>query len=264
MTGPKRGPSNVLMSISLSVSRSSLPEIEAGKIAMQLQRPTEPSLEHLHPLRQQLLAGEARISRATHFNGESAPEETSAHTSMSRPNKHAEKLPLGPHPRGGKGSGKGGKGKEKKDTSKIPCLFYPKGTCKNGKNCPFMHRDASPSVPAKGDGDKGGKPRSPSPKRRRSKKRGKSADKKATCCLSSTATLTGEPSACSNIRFALAARKGEAYQRDHWVVDEHKGTCTRVHQKFRSCLYAPQRRGADVPLGRFPRLCGENVQLQDS
>ena len=50
--------------------------------------------------------------------------------------------------KGGKGSGKGGKGKDKKDTSKISCLFYPKGACKNGMNCPFMHKDASPSVPA--------------------------------------------------------------------------------------------------------------------
>ena len=62
----------------------------------------------------------------------------------------------------GKGSGKGGKGKDKKDTSKIPCLFCPKGTCKNGKNCPFTHKDASPSVPAKGDSAKGDKPKSPS------------------------------------------------------------------------------------------------------
>ena len=150
--------------------------------------------------------------------------------------------------KGGKGSGKGGKGKEKKGTSKIPCLFYPKGTCKNGKNCPFMHKDASPSVPAKGDGDKGGKPRSPSSKRRRpSKKRGKSADKKAACCLSSTATLTGAPSLHSGTRFALAARKGDANQRDHWVVDEHKGTCARIHQGFRTCLYVPHPEHCPVP-----------------
>ena len=81
---------------------------------MQLQRPTEPSLEHLHPLRQQLLAGGARISRVTHFNGESAPEETSAPTSMSRPNKHAEKLPLGPHPRAVKAQGKAVKAKRRR------------------------------------------------------------------------------------------------------------------------------------------------------
>ena len=161
--------------------------------------------------------------------------------------------------KGGKGSGKGGKGKEKKDTSKIPCLFYPKGTCKNGKNCPFMHRDASPSVPAKGDGDKGGKPRSPSSKRRRpSKKRGKSADKKPACCLSSTATLTGAPSLHSGIRFALAARKGDANKRDHWVVDEHRGTCTRIHQRFRTCLYVPHPEHCPVP---FWRLKG-NVEVR--
>ena len=50
--------------------------------------------------------------------------------------------------------------------------------------------------------------------------RGKSADKKAACCLSSTATLAGVPSPHSDIRFALAARKGDANKRDHWVVDE--------------------------------------------
>ena len=111
------------MSILLSASRSFLPEIEAGRIAMQLQRPTEPSLEHLHPLRQQLLAGGARISRATHFNGESAPEETSAPTSMSRPNKHAEKLPLGPHPRAVKAQGKAVKAKRRRTLLGSPVCF---------------------------------------------------------------------------------------------------------------------------------------------
>ncbi|CAE7783080.1 unnamed protein product [Symbiodinium sp. CCMP2592] len=107
--------------------------------------------------------------------------------------------------------GKGGKGGEKKDTSKIPCIFYPKGTCKNGKNCPFMHKDAAPSVPAKGDkAGKDGK-RSPSGKRRRpSKKRPKSEDKPAACCLSLTATLTGEPPADAVKAYAVAARKGPA------------------------------------------------------
>ncbi|CAE7210143.1 unnamed protein product, partial [Symbiodinium sp. CCMP2592] len=106
---------------------------------------------------------------------------------------------------------KGGKGGEKKDTSKIPCIFYPKGTCKNGKNCPFMHKDAAPSVPAKGDkAGKDGK-RSPSGKRRRpSKKRPKSEDKPAACCLSLTATLTGEPPADAVKAYAVAARKGTA------------------------------------------------------
>ncbi|CAE7198859.1 unnamed protein product [Symbiodinium sp. CCMP2592] len=107
--------------------------------------------------------------------------------------------------------GKGGKGGEKKDTSKIPCIFFPKGTCKNGKNCPFMHKDAAPSVPAKGDkAGKDGK-RSPSGKRRRpSKKRPKSEDKPAACCLSLTATLTGESSADAGKAYAVAARKGPA------------------------------------------------------
>ncbi|CAE7657286.1 unnamed protein product [Symbiodinium sp. CCMP2592] len=110
-----------------------------------------------------------------------------------------------------KGGGKGGKGGEKKDTSKIPCIFFPKGTCKNGKNCPFMHKDAAPSVPAKGDkAGKDGK-RSPSGKRRRpSKKRPKSEDKPAACCLSLTATLTGEPPADAVKAYAVAARKGPA------------------------------------------------------
>ncbi|CAE7778417.1 unnamed protein product [Symbiodinium sp. CCMP2592] len=115
-------------------------------------------------------------------------------------------------PRGDKkGGGKGGKGGDKKDTSKIPCIFYPKGTCKNGKNCPFMHKDASPSVPAKGDkSGKDGK-RSPSGKRRRpSKKRAKSEEKTAACCLSIAATLTGEPSPSAGKSYAVAARKGHA------------------------------------------------------
>ena len=73
--------------------------------------------------------------------------------------------------------------------------------------------------------------------RRPSKKRGKSAEKAAACCLSTAATLTGVSLPPSGTRFALAARKGEANKRDHWVVDENKGTCTRIHQKFRACLY---------------------------
>ena len=152
----------------------------------------------------------------------------------------------------GKGSGKGGKGKDKKDTSKIPCLFYPKGTCKNGKNCPFTHKDASPSVPAKGDSAKGDKPKSPSSKRRRtSKKRGKSTEKAAACCLSSVATLTRVPMPHAEKRYVLAARKGAANQRDHWFVDEHKGTCARIHQKFRRCLYVPQAEHCPVPIWRL-------------
>ena len=100
----------------------------------------------------------------------------------SEPTTPRGELPREPHPKAEKAQEKAAKGKDKKDTSEIPCLFYPKGTCKNGKNCPFLHKDASPSVPAKGDGDKGGKPKSPSSKRRRpSKKRGKSAEKTAAC-----------------------------------------------------------------------------------
>ncbi|CAE7831496.1 pntA [Symbiodinium sp. CCMP2592] len=118
------------------------------------------------------------------------PDDSKAHSVADKP---CYAFQRGKCPRGG---GKGGKGGEKKDTSKIPCIFFPKGTCKNGKNCPFMHKDAAPSVPAKGDkAGKDGK-RSPSGKRRRpSKKRPKSEDKPAACCLSLTATLTGEPSA---------------------------------------------------------------------
>ena len=148
------------------------------------------------------------------------------------------------------GSGKGS-GKDK-DKSKIPCIFYPKGTCKNGKNCPFLHKDASPSVPAKGDKDGKQRPNSPAKRRRPSKKRGKSADKKATCCLSADATLTGEPSSSAEgVKLALAARKGEAGPRDHWVVDENKGTCVRVHQKFRTSLYVPQPDHCPVPFWRL-------------
>ena len=137
-------------------------------------------------------------------------------------------------PKGGS-AGSGKRSGKDKDKSKIPCIFYPKGTCKNGKNCPFLHKDASPSVPAKGDKDGKQRANSPAKRRRPSKKRGKSADKKATCCLSADATLTGEPSSSAEgVKFALAARKGEAGPRDHWVVDEDKGVCVRVHQKFRT------------------------------
>ena len=107
-------------------------------------------------------------------------------------------------PKGGRGgsagSGKGG-GKSK-DKSKIPCMFYPKLTSKNRKNCPFLHKDASPSVPAKGDKD--GRQRAPSPAkpRRPSKKRGKSADNKAACCLASNASL-----ACAPELSCVAARR---------------------------------------------------------
>ena len=94
--------------------------------------------------------------------------------------------------------------------------------------------------------------RSPSSKRRRrSKKRGKSAEKAAACCLSTTATLTGVSLPPSEARFALAVRKGEANKRDHWVVDEHKGTCARIHQKFRTCLYAPRPERCPVPFWRL-------------
>ena len=111
------------------------------------------------------------------FNAESVPGATNARYKHVKAEQTRGRTPPRSPSKGGKGSGKGGKGGDKKDTSKIPCLFYPKGTCKNGKSCPFMHKDASPSVPAKGDA-KGGKPRSPSSKRRRpSKKRGKSAEK---------------------------------------------------------------------------------------
>ncbi|CAE7203411.1 kptA [Symbiodinium sp. CCMP2592] len=82
--------------------------------------------------------------------------------------------------------GKGGKGGDKKDTSKIPCIFYPKG-------------------------DKPDKKRSPSGKRRRpSKKRTKSEEKTAACCLPLAATLTGEPSLSAGKSYAVAARKGHA------------------------------------------------------
>ena len=62
----------------------------------------------------------------------------------------------------GAGSGKGdgkGKGKsrtdEKKDAkpkpkakaSKVPCLFYPKGTCNRGDQCPFLHEPKAAAKP---------------------------------------------------------------------------------------------------------------------
>ena len=163
-------------------------------------------------------------------------------------------------PKGGRpGSAGSGKGSGKdKDKSKIPCIFYPKGTCKNGKNCPFLHKDASPSVPAKGDGKQ--RANSPAKRRRPSKKRGKSADKKATCCLSANATLTGEPyDHAEGVKFALAARKGEAGPRDHWVIDEDKGVCVRVHQKFRTSLYILQQK-----LHTFPRHFVHQLRVSQS
>ena len=168
-------------------------------------------------------------------------------------------------PKGGRPNSAGkGTGKDK-DKSKIPCLFYPKGTCKNGKNCPFLHRDASPSVPAKG-GKGDGKQRANSPARRRrpSKKRGKSADKKAACCLSTNAALTGEPLAqAEGVKFALAARKGEAGPRDHWVVDEDKGICVRVHKKFRTSLYVPQPDHCPVPFWRLKSNAEASMYSKD-
>ena len=59
-------------------------------------------------------------------------------------------------------------------------------------------------------------------------------------------------------RFALAAHKGDANKRDHWVVDEHRGTCTRIHQRFRTCLYVPHPEHCPVP---FWRLKG-NVEVR--
>lgn len=62
----------------------------------------------------------------------------------------------------GAGSGKGGgkgKGKsrtdEKKDAkpkpkakaSTVPCLFYPKGTCNRGDQCPFLHEQKAAAKP---------------------------------------------------------------------------------------------------------------------
>ena len=170
----------------------------------------------------------------------------------SEPTTPRGELPREPHPKAEKAQEKAAKGKDKKDTSEIPCLFYPKGTCKNGKNCPFLHKDASPSVPAKGDGDKGGKPKSPSSKRRRpSKKRGKKCGEDG----SMLNFVHSHPHGCASpqpgARFVLAARKGDANKRDHWVVDEHKGTCTRIHQKFRTCLYMPRPEHSPVPFWTF-------------
>ena len=198
-------------------------------------------MEPQHHQNPALLAEGAKTSRAIRFNEGNAPRVTSAPLSMSRSNRREREFPPRTPSKGGKSSGKDGKGKDKKDTSKIPYLFYPKGTCKNDKNCPFMYKDANSSIPAKGDGDKSGKPRSPSSKcRRPSKKRGKSAEKMAACCLSSIATLTSVPSPQPGAHFALAAHKGDTNKRDHWFVDEHKSTCTRIYQKFRICLYVPR------------------------
>eukprot|EP00439_Symbiodinium_sp_Y106_P048859 s4496_g6.t1 len=69
--------------------------------------------------------------------------------------------------------------------------------------------------------------------------------------LSSSATLTGEPFLNAGARFALAASKGDATKRDHWVADERKGTCTRIHQKFRGCRYVPQPEHCPIPIWRL-------------
>jgi hypothetical protein len=50
----------------------------------------------------------------------------------------------------GAGSGKGdgkGKGKPKAKASKVPCLFYPKGTCNRGDQCPFLHEPKAAAKP---------------------------------------------------------------------------------------------------------------------
>ena len=114
MTGPKRDLNNVRMSTLLSASRSSSLEIEAERIAMRLQRPTEPSLGLPHPLSQQLPAGGARTSRATHFNGESAPEETSALNKHVKAEQTRGKTPPRSPSKGGKGSGKAVKAKRRR------------------------------------------------------------------------------------------------------------------------------------------------------
>ena len=155
-------------------------------------------------------------------------------------------------PKGGRGGSAGSEKRGKgKDKSKTPCFFYPKDTCRNGKNCPFLRKGASPSVPAKGDKD--GKQRAPSPaKRRPSKKRGKSADKKAACCLSSNATLTGEPSAAVPTKFALAPARAKPVPGIIGSLTRTRAH-VRIHQKFRTSLYVP----AGQPLsGSIWRLKG--------
>ena len=70
------------MIILSSVSRNSLQEIEAVRIAMRSRKPTEPSLEHQRHLSQRLPAEEAKTNRAMRFSVVNAGEVTSVPTSM--------------------------------------------------------------------------------------------------------------------------------------------------------------------------------------
>ena len=173
--------------------------------------------QHL-PNRTLLVEG-AKISRAMHFNEGYAQRCPYKHVKAEQTR---GRTPARSPSEGGKGSGK--------------VCSIRRVLARTGRTAYSCTRTPV-RLSRPGDGDKGGKPRSPSSKRRRpSKKRGKSAEKAAACCLSTTATLTGVSLPPSGTRFALAARKGEANKRDHWVVDENKGTCARIHQKFRACL----------------------------
>ena len=122
------------------------------------------------------------------------------------------------------------------DTSQIPCIFSPRAPAE-------MERSADSSI-------RTDRTRTASSNPRPSKTRGKCVNKKAACCIRSSATLTGEPSRCHGHKLALAARKGEAIPRDHWVVDEEKGSCVRIHL---CSFYIPQPERCPVPFWRLQR-----------
>ena len=86
--------------------------------------------------------------------------------------KHGKPTMAAPPNRGrSKGGGKGGKAKPRSPSpkgSKKPCTFYPKGTCKYGKECQYYHRKSQSPSGGKGNN----KARSQSPKRK-SKGKGK-------------------------------------------------------------------------------------------
>ena len=66
--------------------------------------------------------------------------------------------------------------------------------------------------------------------------------------------LKCQPRVCARV-VLRSCPQGEAGPRDHWVVDEDKGICLRIHQTFRTNLYVPQPDHCPVPFWRM-RIAG--------